>query len=446
MITSRLIRCCCVVLAAASLALRTYAVEASPPLALQSTMVALTYRTVSHWPTGFVGEVAISNSGSQPIDLWRVEVGLDATVLSSWGARLVESGPGRLVFGYETWDKIIPAGQTVRFGFLTSTPLLDTAPPVLALKDVNDDIATADAGWQQWVSQQEFLSVQQSWSELMVFTFTRFESLTPARTGYDLIEKDPVEQYLHRRFERVRLQTIDGLIIKGVFLPVSPAKGTVILLHGHGNTYFETLPLAQLLAERGYQVLAYNSREWNFYRTPQDYTNDIRNDAADLSAAVGYLKGRHDVDSRRIGVMGYSYGSSKALLAAPSAPDVKVVIVEGANSHVPTLNPGITWEMVKDDFIARYTARLHFDPADFRENLRLIAQLSPRAALVIHGQNDPLVPLTEGQELYTAAGSPKTLLILPHSGHIDALTTEDRELYLNGLVRFLDLSLAPAAR
>jgi|GEM_PF-2705563 len=445
MIISLFLRGCCVLLVTMSLALREAAAEApavnATVAAPQAASAILSYNTVAQWPTGFVGEVVITNSGAQPIELWRVEVGLDATLVSSWGARIIETAPGRLVFGYEAWDKIIPAGQTARFGFLSRTPLRDATPPVLNLKDIDDDIAQADASWQQWVGQQEFLSVQQSWGELMAFTFTRFESLTPARTGYDLIEKDPVEQFVHRRFERVRLHTGDGLSIKGVFLPVPRAKGTVIMLHGHGNTYFETLPLAQVLAEQGYQVLAYNSREWNFYRTPQDYIDDIRNDAADLSSALQYLQGRWDVDPRRICVMGYSYGSSKALLAAPGLPGLKAVVVEGANSHVPTFNPAITWEMVKSDFIARYTTRLKISPSDFKENVDLIGQISPRAVMVIHGQNDPLVPVAEGQELFARAGQPKSLLILPQSGHIDALSTPDRELYINSIVGFLDQSL-----
>lgn len=412
-------------------------------LDLQNSAAALNYRTLSQWPNGFVGEVTLTNSSSQPIELWSVEVDLDAKVSSSWGARLLDTTSGKLVFGYESWNKVVAPGQTTRFGFLSSTPLPAGSVPNLALRDVNDDIAEADSAWLQFVNQQQGIALQQSWGELMAFTFTRFESLTPARTGFDFIEKDPAERYITRRFERVHLRTLDGLVIKGVFLPVPRAKGTVIMLHGHGNTYFETLPLAQLLAERGYQVLTYNSREWNFYHDPENYIDDLRNDASDISAAVRYLHSRYDVDAQRIGVMGYSYGATKALLAAPTLSALRVVIVEGANAQIPTLNPAISWESVKDDFSARYAAHLHIAPNEITVNTGQIALISPRAVLVIHGQNDQDVPLAEGQELFAAAGQPKSLLILPQSGHVDALTTPDRELYLSRITAFLDQYLAP---
>lgn len=398
----------------------------------------VSYRTLAHWSTGFVGEVTIVNSTAQPIEMWRVDVGLQARVIETWGARLKESTDDKLVFAAQAWNQVIAPGKTARYGFLSGTPLRTTDVPALSLRDMNDDIEAADTLWQQSVARQEGLAVQQSWAELMVFSFTRFESLTPARTGHDLIEKDPIEEHVHRRFERVRLQTFDGLVIKGVFFPVPRAKGTLILLHGHSNTYFETLPLAQLLAERGYQVFAYNSREWNFYREPETFFNDLRKDGSDLAAAMRYLHGRRDVDPQRIGVMGLSYGAAKALVAAPRIPELKVVILEGANSVIPTFNPAIPWESVKEDFIARFAARLGATPDEITTNLDLIPLVSPRPVLIIHGQNDPAVPIAEAWELFAGAGEPKSLLVLPNSGHVNALSTTDRELYLSRLSAFLD--------
>jgi uncharacterized protein len=55
-----------------------------------------------------------------------------------------------------------------------------------------------------------------------------------------------------------------------------------------------------------------------------------------------------------------------------------------------------------------------------------ISRISPRPLLIIHGDNDDLVPLEHGRILFQQAREPKELIIIPGAGH--RLRTEPRAI------------------
>ena len=57
--------------------------------------------------------------------------------------------------------------------------------------------------------------------------------------------------------------------------------------------------------------------------------------------------------------------------------------------------------------------------------------------LVIHGQQDDIVPVEQGIRLFEAANEPKSLVILPTAGHTDTYEAGGG-LYWHALAGFLD--------
>jgi pimeloyl-ACP methyl ester carboxylesterase len=58
--------------------------------------------------------------------------------------------------------------------------------------------------------------------------------------------------------------------------------------------------------------------------------------------------------------------------------------------------------------------------------------------LFIHGTDDMVVPDSHSKAMYDAAADPKQILILPGVGHIDALESPQRQVYVEAMTRFLD--------
>lgn len=129
-----------------------------------------------------------------------------------------------------------------------------------------------------------------------------------------------------------------------LLLPRTPGRRpAVVLVHGSGDVdRYATLMHAAFLLRHGVALLAYDKRgvggsggDWR--------TAGIPELAQDAEAAVRWLKGRTEIDSRQIGLLGLSEGGWVAPLAATRRSDVAFVItlsgpavtpVEGDNTNV----------------------------------------------------------------------------------------------------------------
>ena len=160
------------------------------------------------------------------------------------------------------------------------------------------------------------------------------------------------------------------------YLVVPPGKGpfpAVIWAHGSGGTRKDLILPATWLAARGVVSLVVDDP---FERDPQlDFASDARQNAAivqqvvDLRRSVDLLQSRHDVDPKRIGFMGLSFGAMQGAILSGTEPRIKAFDLQSGRGR--TFGPGLndlTW-----------IRRSH---ASFLFQLGLHDQIVPRAQLV----------------------------------------------------------------
>ncbi|MEU3448887.1 cellulase family glycosylhydrolase [Streptomyces thermolilacinus] len=82
---------------------------------------AVAYR-LQDWGTGFNADVTIHNTGTRPVQGWRLDFALPGgqTVTSAWNAQVVQQGT-RVRATHEPWTETIPAGGSVSFGLSASS-------------------------------------------------------------------------------------------------------------------------------------------------------------------------------------------------------------------------------------------------------------------------------------------------------------------------------------
>ena len=135
------------------------------------------------------------------------------------------------------------------------------------------------------------------------------------------------------RHENVRFTSSGSVRLAGTLIsPQSPGKHpAVVLVHGSGAENRDyMLPWSRFLVRRGMAVLGYDKRgvgessgDWN--------TASFQDLAADVVAAVGYLKSRPDIDGRHIGLLGISQAGWIMPLAAVRAKDIAFLVsISGA--------------------------------------------------------------------------------------------------------------------
>jgi len=142
-------------------------------------------------------------------------------------------------------------------------------------------------------------------------------------------------------YEDVRFASVDGLDLRGWFVPSASAEPgpVVVFLHGWlwnrlGNLGgqvpiadkdVEFLPATRALHDEGYHVLLFDLRNHgeSARKLPITYGP---NEALDYRGALAYVRSRADVDPARIGVLGCSMGANAALYGTPDAQPVKAIL------------------------------------------------------------------------------------------------------------------------
>ena len=214
----------------------------------------------------------------------------------------------------------------------------------------------------------------------------------------------------------VRLPAADGVPIPGqLFLGRSLKPGerrpAVIFFHGGSRRqmlvgwhylyyYRNAYALNQYLASRGYVVLSVNYRSGIGYgmefREALRYGAQGASEFNDVLGAGAYLQGRPDVDPKRIGLWGGSYGGFLTAMGLARASERFAAGVDLHGVH--------DWNVEIQNWIPTY------DPAKQAEAAKLAHESSPIAyvkdwrspVLLIHGDDDRNVQFSQSVQLAAA--------------------------------------------
>jgi dipeptidyl aminopeptidase/acylaminoacyl peptidase len=248
--------------------------------------------------------------------------------------------------------------------------------------------------------------------------------------------------------ELVHYPTFDGREIPAFFsLPETDAGTgeTPVIVDIHGGPESQRRPsfsaVTQYFLAHGYAVFEPNVRGSAGYGKAYGHLDDVekRMDAvADIEAGVEWLHDHPAVDPDRIVAMGGSYGGFMVLAAMTTYPDLWAAGVDivGIANFVTFLENTGEWRRELRE--AEYGSL-----AEDREFLESISPLntieSIRAPLfVLHGENDPRVPVSEAHQLVEAASDhvPVRELLFEDEGH--GLTKlENRIEAYEAIVEFL---------
>ena len=230
----------------------------------------------------------------------------------------------------------------------------------------------------------------------------------------------------------------DGMTIHGqLFVPRGIKTGdrrpAVIFFHGGSRRqmllgwhyfyyYRNAYALNQYLASRGYVVLSVNYRSGIAYgmefREALHYGAQGASEFNDVLGAGLYLRNRPDVDPKRIGLWGGSYGGFLTALGLARASDLFAAGVDLHGVH--------DWNIEIQNWVPAY------DPAKQAEAAKLAYESSPLAyvkdwrspVLLVHGDDDRNVQFSQTVQLTAALRTQRVdveQLIFPDDIH-DFLT------------------------
>jgi dipeptidyl aminopeptidase/acylaminoacyl peptidase len=228
--------------------------------------------------------------------------------------------------------------------------------------------------------------------------------------------------------EHVSYPTFDGRQIPALFYPSPTARKPapcVVFVHGGPEGQYRPTfqPVVQGLVSAGFAVLAPNVRGSSGYGRTYLHLDDVRkrmDSVADLAYAVAWLRTTGRADEKRIAVYGGSYGGFMVLATLTTNPELwaaGVDLVGIANFATFLENTGPWRRHLRE---AEYGSL-----EDDREFLEVISPINHveriRAPLlVIHGANDPRVPIGEAEQMVSrlrSLGRTVEFLRLEDEGH-----------------------------
>ncbi|GKZ14023.1 S9 family peptidase [Haladaptatus sp. T7] len=227
----------------------------------------------------------------------------------------------------------------------------------------------------------------------------------------------------------VHFESFDGRSIPAFFsVPEDASAGeTPVIVDIHGGPESQRRPsfnpVKQYFLNRGYAYFEPNVRGSSGYGTAYTHLDDVEkrmDSVADVEAGVEWLHDQRAVDPDRIVAMGGSYGGFMVLAALTEYPDLWAagVDVVGIANFVTFLENTGDWRRELRE--AEYGSLE--DDREFLESISPINNIHEIEAplLVLHGENDPRVPVGEAEQIAEEAaeqGVPVEKLVFPDEGH-----------------------------
>jgi len=228
-------------------------------------------------------------------------------------------------------------------------------------------------------------------------------------------------------YEDVTFPSRDGVVLSGWYVPAvgadTVARGAIVLCHGMSAHRQQSLFWAEPLYKAGFALLLFDFRgngmsEGTLCSAGYAEPND-------LLGALDCLVGRPELEGVPLGVFGFSMGGATAIMTAAQDKRIQAIATHGAfaslesaiaqrcRHHFGMLRPLAQWYML------RVALKKGWFPAPISEvaPISVVSQITPRPLLLLHGSDDPIVAPKDAEALHEAAGIPKSLVVLPRSGH-----------------------------
>jgi dipeptidyl aminopeptidase/acylaminoacyl peptidase len=228
----------------------------------------------------------------------------------------------------------------------------------------------------------------------------------------------------------------DGRRVAGWYAP-SRNRAAIILVHGTGAERSSLLFETGFLSQAGFGVLAID--------LPGQGASEGRTrwgvpERQAISAAIDWLRTRGEVHPERIGGFGFSMGAYVLTQAAVLDQRLRAMALVSSPTEVVEHNWLATakWGLLSQ--VPCYLALRAYGQSLDMPPKNVIGSIAPRAVLIVGGDLDPLVPAFMARQLYSAAGSPKELWLVPRAHHADFAQIAGPE-YRNRLAGFFDRTL-----
>ena len=214
-------------------------------------------------------------------------------------------------------------------------------------------------------------------------------------------------------YQDLYFTTADNVRLNGWFIPHPQASTTMIWFHGNAGNIGDRVDNIKLLHDRIHiSIFIFDYRGYG--RSPGSSSETTT--YLDGEAAMNFVRTQLQVESKNLLIFGRSLGAAVAAEMA-SRHDSRAVILESpfmsiremARVMLPALpiGPLLSAKFAVIDKVGKITAPL----------------------LVLHGDQDEIIPFEQGQRVFAAARQPKQFYPIKGAGHNDTFIVGGKGYY-----------------
>jgi pimeloyl-ACP methyl ester carboxylesterase len=216
----------------------------------------------------------------------------------------------------------------------------------------------------------------------------------------------------------VSIEVEPGISVGGRLYPANTEAPAILYYHGNGEIAADYDGIAPLYTRLGFTLLVVDYRGYGTSGgTPT--SSYLVADAVSVFNALDDIFEDHDLVPSQLHVMGRSLGSAAAIeVAVRAGEQLSGLIIESGG-----------WDTV--GLMARLGVRLQGGD-EVRDGFGSRAKMSQVTipTLIIHGEDDVLIPAADGEELYrSCAAEDKRLVLIPGAGHNDLMMVGKAEYF-----------------
>ena len=220
-------------------------------------------------------------------------------------------------------------------------------------------------------------------------------------------------------FEDVQFEASDGVNLHGWFVP---GEGDVTWIWFHGNAGNISHRLENLVLLHNRLVINIFLFDYRGYGRSEGHVSE-EGTYSDARGALDYILSRQDVDPDRIVYFGRSLGAAVAVWLATQRQPFGLIL-ESPFSSVS--------DMAK---VAFPFTPVHLLVRTKYDSLSRMGELFC-PVLILHGDEDETVPISQARKLYDAAAGPKDFYVIQGAGHNDTYII-GQEPYFRALADFM---------
>ena len=231
-------------------------------------------------------------------------------------------------------------------------------------------------------------------------------------------------------YQSVDLITEDGIRLSAWYTP--SRKGALILLaHGYGNDRPEWV--YEMLARKGYGVLAWDARAHG--ESDGKISTFGYLEVLDVKAALDYALAQPAVE--HIGAWGGSMGAATLVRATARFPEIEALFIDSSfTSMQDELDYLVPYPLINPlaKFITQLRTGVNIDDIS---PVNDIGKISPRPVYIVQSTGDTVAPPDSGEKLFKAAGEPRFLWVEENAPHLQTFLDNPRR-YKRRLLDFFE--------